>query len=74
VGKALTAEGISEFLQKPLYMVGAGELGTDSRTLETQLSRILGIAHVWSAVLLLDETRCFPRTSIHDLQRNALVL
>ena len=59
MGKNLTAEGISEFLQKPLYMVGAVELGTDSRTLETQLSRILDIAHVWGAVLLLDETDVF---------------
>ncbi|CUS10315.1 unnamed protein product [Tuber aestivum] len=74
VGKTLTAEGISEFLQKPLYMVGAGELGTDSRTLETQLSRILDIAHVWGAVLLLDEADVFlERRSVHDLQRNALV-
>ena len=74
MGKTLTAEGISEFLQKPLYMVGAGELGTDSRTLETQLSRILDIAHVWGAVLLLDEADIFlERRSVHDLQRNALV-
>jgi SpoVK/Ycf46/Vps4 family AAA+-type ATPase len=74
VGKTLTAEGISEFLERPLYMVGAGELGTDSRTLETQLSRILDIAHVWGAVLLLDEADVFlERRSVHDLQRNALV-
>jgi len=74
VGKTLTAEGISEFLQKPLYMVGAGKLGTDSRTLETQLSRILDIAHVWGAVLLLDEADVFlERRPVHDLQRNALV-
>lgn len=54
--------------------VGAGELGTDPRTLETQLSRILDIAHVWGAVLLLDEADVFlERRSVHDLQRNALV-
>ncbi|KAH0611205.1 uncharacterized protein H6S33_011632 [Morchella sextelata] len=74
VGKTLTAEGISEFLKRPLYMVGAGELGTDPRTLETQLSRILDIAHVWGAVLLLDEADVFlERRSVHDLHRNALV-
>lgn len=57
-----------------MYTVGAGELGTDSRTLETQLSRILDIAHVWGAVLLLDEADVFlERRSVHDLQRNALV-
>ena len=55
-------------------MVGAGELGTDSRTLEAQLSRILDIAHVRGAFLLLDEADVFlERPSVHDLQRNALV-
>ncbi|KAI5793304.1 P-loop containing nucleoside triphosphate hydrolase protein, partial [Geopyxis carbonaria] len=74
VGKTLTAEGISEYLKRPLYMVGAGDLGTDARTLETQLSRILDIAHVWGAVLLLDEADVFlERRSVHELQRNALV-
>ena len=74
MGKTLTAEGISEFLQKPLYMVGAGELGTDPRTLERQLSRILDVASVWGAVILLDEADVFlERRSFHDLQRNALV-
>jgi len=35
--------GISEYLQRPLYMIGASELGTDPRTLEVQLSRILDV-------------------------------
>lgn len=74
VGKTLTAEGISEFLKRPLYCVGAGELGTDARTLEQQLGKILDVAHVWGAVLLLDEADVFlERRSVHDLQRNALV-
>lgn len=59
VGKTLTAEGISEYLRKPLYMVSAGELGTDSRELEHQLSRILDICYGWGAVLLLDEADVF---------------
>ncbi|PGH33682.1 hypothetical protein GX50_03509 [[Emmonsia] crescens] len=73
-GKTLTAEGIAELLQRPLYMVSAGELGTDSRTLEGELNKILDIAHSWGAVLLLDEADVFlEKRTIHDIHRNALV-
>lgn len=73
-GKTLTAEGISEFLKCPLYMVSAGELGTDPRTLETELQKILDIAHAWGAVLLLDEADVFlEKRTIQDIHRNALV-
>ena len=47
VGKTLTAEGIAELLKRPLYMVSAGELGTHPRDLETELTKILDIAHTW---------------------------
>jgi ATPase family associated with various cellular activities (AAA) len=73
-GKTLTAEGIAELLKCPLYMVSAGELGTDPRVLERNLTDILDIAHAWGAVLLLDEADIFlERRSIHDIHRNALV-
>jgi hypothetical protein len=73
-GKTLTAEGISELLKCPLYMVSAGELGTDPRTLEGELQKILDIAHAWGAVLLLDEADVFlEKRTIHDIHRNALV-
>lgn len=73
-GKTLTAEGIAELLRRPLYMVSAGELGTDSRTLEGELNKILDIAHSWGAVLLLDEADIFlEKRTIHDIHRNALV-
>lgn len=58
----------------PLYMVSAGELGTDSRVLETELQRILDICHAWGAILLLDEADVFlEKRNMHDLHRNALV-
>ena len=73
-GKTLTAEGIAELLRCPLYMVSAGELGTDSRTLEGELNKILDIAHSWGAVLLLDEADVFlEKRTIQDIHRNALV-
>lgn len=73
-GKTLTAEGISELLKCPLYMVSAGELGTDSRYLEAELQRILDICHAWGAVLLLDEADVFlEKRNMSDVHRNALV-
>ncbi|KAJ5610155.1 hypothetical protein N7510_006874 [Penicillium lagena] len=72
-GKGLVA-GIAELLRRPLYMVSAGELGTDSRMLEAELNKILDIAHSWGAVLLLDEADIFlEKRTIHDIHRNALV-
>lgn len=73
-GKTLTAEGIAELLKCPLYMVSAGELGTDSRTLEAELQKILDISMTWGCVLLLDEADVFlEKRTIQDIHRNALV-
>ena len=74
VGKTLTAEGIAELLKCPLYCVSAGELGTNPRELEQELTKILDVAHSWGAVLLLDEADVFleARTA-QDIHRNALV-
>ncbi|KAI8959885.1 hypothetical protein F5Y11DRAFT_285538 [Daldinia sp. FL1419] len=73
-GKTLTAEGISELLKCPLYMVSAGDLGTDSRYLEAELQKILDICHAWSAILLLDEADVFlEKRNMQDIHRNALV-
>ena len=73
-GKTLTAEGIADLLKCPLYMVSAGDLGTDPRNLEKELQSILDIAHSWGAILLLDEADVFlEKRSIHDTHRNALV-
>ena len=73
-GKTLTAEGIADLLKCPLYMVSAGDLGTDPRNLEKELQSILDIAHSWGAILLLDEADVFlEKRSIHDIHRNALV-
>ena len=74
VGKTLTAEGIAELLHCPLYCVSAGELGTNPRDLEQELTKILDVAHSWGAVLLLDEADVFleARTP-QDIHRNALV-
>lgn len=73
-GKTLTAESIAELLKCPLYMVSAGELGTDPARLEGTLNQILDIAHTWGALLLLDEADVFlERREANDVHRNALV-
>lgn len=74
VGKTLTAETVSEYTQRPLYMVSSGDLGTTSEKLDQRLSRILDMASTWKAVLLIDEADIFlERRSLHDLERNSLV-
>jgi SpoVK/Ycf46/Vps4 family AAA+-type ATPase len=74
VGKTLTGESIAEYLRCPLYAVSAGELGTNSRTLETDLNRIMDITHSWGAILLLDEADVFLEArQPHDIHRNSLV-
>ncbi|KZV82213.1 P-loop containing nucleoside triphosphate hydrolase protein, partial [Exidia glandulosa HHB12029] len=74
VGKTLSAEATSEHLKKPLYVVGAGDLGTRPSELDSSLTRIFKISATWGAVVLIDEADVFlEQRSLHDLQRNALV-
>lgn len=74
VGKTLTGESIAEYLRCPLYAVSAGELGTNSGSLERDLNRIMDITHSWGAILLLDEADVFLEArQPHDIHRNSLV-
>lgn len=75
-GKTLTAEAVADFLEKPLYSVSVGELGTNPNDLETKLRNVLDITASWDAVLLLDEADIFleRRTSGPGaIERNAMV-
>lgn len=73
-GKTLTAEAVAEVTRRPLYVVSAGELGTEPSILDQRLSRILELAHMWDAVLLLDEADVFlQQRSGTDVNRHALV-
>ncbi|KZT08231.1 P-loop containing nucleoside triphosphate hydrolase protein [Laetiporus sulphureus 93-53] len=74
IGKTLTAEAITEYLRKPLYIVGAGELGTVPQVLESKLSNVLKLSAAWDAVVLIDEADVFlEQRSLHNLERNAMV-
>ncbi|CCL99901.1 uncharacterized protein FIBRA_01926 [Fibroporia radiculosa] len=73
-GKSLTAEAMSEHLRKPLYVVGAAELGTSAEALDSKLSSVLKVAASWGAVVLIDEADVFlEERSLHLIERNAMV-
>ncbi|KIP06048.1 hypothetical protein PHLGIDRAFT_119307 [Phlebiopsis gigantea 11061_1 CR5-6] len=73
-GKTLTAEAVAEVTHRPLYIVSAGELGTEPEHLDKKLTEILELAQLWDAVLLLDEADVFMQArSNTDVSRNALV-
>lgn len=74
IGKTLTAESVAEHMKVPLFMMSAGDLGSDSANVEDKLSLILQMVSKWNAVLLLDECDVFLEArSSHDMERNKIV-
>ncbi|ORY04653.1 P-loop containing nucleoside triphosphate hydrolase protein [Clohesyomyces aquaticus] len=74
VGKTLTAESVAEHLKRPLFRVGAGELGITAHSVERYLETALKLCAHWGAVLLIDEADVFMEArSADNLQRNELV-
>jgi SpoVK/Ycf46/Vps4 family AAA+-type ATPase len=74
VGKTLTAESIAEEMKVPLFMMSAGDLGLDPRSVESKLQNIMEMCTRWNAILLLDEADVFlEERSLHELERNKLV-
>jgi hypothetical protein len=75
VGKTLTAEAVAELLQKPLYSLSLGTLGTTAAALEHNLGQIMNLTAKWDALILLDEADSFLETRSADssLERNAMV-
>ncbi|KAJ6576091.1 P-loop containing nucleoside triphosphate hydrolase protein [Mycena vulgaris] len=74
VGKTLTVEATSEHLRKPLYIVSAGDLGTDPTTLDGALTKIFSLVPGWDAVVLIDEADVFlEERGTADVERNAMV-
>jgi hypothetical protein len=72
-GKTLTAEAISELLEKPLYIVTAGDLGITASEVEKSLGSVLDLCSTWDALVLIDEADLFleARKST-EIERNAL--
>ena len=70
VGKTLSAEAASEHLRRPLYMIGAGDLGVNAALVDATLKQVFRIAVGWRAIVLIDEvsttvvlTRSCPESS-----------
>ncbi|KAF7543051.1 hypothetical protein G7046_g10069 [Stylonectria norvegica] len=74
IGKTLTAESVAEEMKVPLYIMSAGDLGTEADEVEDNLGKILEMVSNWNAVLLLDECDVFLEArSAHDIARNRIV-
>lgn len=61
-GKTLSAEATSEHVRKPLYVVGAGDLGVSATEIDQALERTFDIATSWKAIILIDEVGFCPKT------------
>ncbi|KAI3661104.1 hypothetical protein MP638_000441 [Amoeboaphelidium occidentale] len=73
-GKTLTAEAISEYLQRPLFVVSLGDLGITPQELENSLQAILSLCESWRALVLLDEADVFvEKRSRGEILRNSMV-
>ncbi len=60
--------------RSPLYMVGAGDLGTTAHELDGALTTIFTLASAWKAIVLIDEADVLlERRDVHDLVRNSMV-
>jgi hypothetical protein len=73
VGKTLTAEVYSELIERPLYSIHSGNLGTTAESIEKNLQHIFNLAKRWNCVILLDEADVFVMTRERDLEQNAIV-
>lgn len=72
VGKTLTAEATAERLQRPLYSITVGELGSSVESMEARLKFTLELTRIWDAVLLIDECDIFLERRDTDVRRNAM--
>lgn len=60
--------------QSPLYVISAGDLGSNASELDASLITIFSLATAWRAVVLIDEADVFlERRSLQELVRNAMV-
>lgn len=67
-------ETIAELTHRPLYYIGAAELGTNVEEAENALKHVFELSKTWNAILLLDEADVFlSKRTKDDIVRNAFV-
>lgn len=73
VGKTLTAEVYAELIDRPLYAIHSGALGTTAMDIEKNLRIIFQRGKRWNCVLLLDEADVFVVQRGNNIKQNAIV-
>lgn len=73
VGKTLTAEVYAELIERPLYAIHSGALGTTAKDIEENLRTIFQRGKRWDCVLLLDEADVFVVQRGNNIEQNAIV-
>ncbi|KAK4165174.1 hypothetical protein QBC43DRAFT_351527 [Cladorrhinum sp. PSN259] len=74
VGKTYTAECIAEYTGRPLLSLTVSDVGTEERSMESQLLHWFTLAERWGAVMLIDEADIYlERRRPGDIKRNGLV-
>ncbi|MDR5170193.1 AAA family ATPase, partial [Methylobacillus flagellatus] len=73
VGKTLTAEVYAELIERPLYAIHSGNLGTAPEQINKNLQKIFMQARRWHCVLLLDEADIFVMQRASNIEQNAIV-
>lgn len=73
VGKTLTAEVYAELIERPLYAIHSGNLGTTAEQIDKNLRQVFLLSKRWNCVLLLDEADVFVVRRGNNIQQNAIV-
>lgn len=74
VGKTLTGQVYSEKIERPLYTLSSGRLGTTPESITKNLRIICGRANRWRCPIQLDEVDAFIRARGFDINQNAIVI
>lgn len=72
-GKTLTAEVYAERIERPLYEIQSGQIGTNAGNIEENLQSILLRASRLKMPLLINEADVFVKERGDDLEQNAVV-